>query len=342
MKKVLVTLLFLLLLITGCSKKDSFDVVKKFNDDVNSSKSYEIIAKMKIISDEEEFNYNLDVLYMDDDYYNVSLINSDNNHKQIILRNEEGVYVITPSLNKSFKFESSWPNNSSQSYLLKSLQSDINKDNKLTLKNVKEGYILKVSVNYPNNEELKYEEIYFDKDIKLKKVVVYDKENKERIITEFNKIDLKKNNSKDDFKLENYITEVKPDENKCEGENCDKTTLNVLDDIIYPLYLPGNTYLTSSEKIDNEENKRVILTFAGDKNFTIVEEAISPSNEFEIKPVYGDPVFINDIVGVMGDNSIKWDKGQISYYLTSNNLSLSELNMVASSMNGARSVLGSK
>lgn len=342
MKKVLITLLFMLFLTVGCSKKDSFDVVKKFNDDVNNSKSYEIIAKMKILSDEEEFNYNLNVLYMDEEYYNVSLINSDNNHKQVILKNDEGVYVITPSLNKSFKFESSWPNNSSQSYLLKSLQSDINKDDKLLLKKLKDGYMLKVAVNYPNNEELKYEEIYFDNDINLKKVVVYDNDNKERIITEFNKIDYKKHNTENDFKLENYITEVKPEEKTCEGENCDKTTLNVLDDIIYPLYLPGNTYLTSSEKIDNEDNKRVILTFAGDKNFTIIEEAIKPSNEFEIKSVYGDPVFINDIIGVMGDNSIKWDKGAVSYYLTSNNLSLSELNMVAASLNSARSVAGSK
>ena len=340
--KKFIFLFAILLLLSGCKKNDINNVAKQFSDDVTKSNSYHLTGKMTIRSDEEEFKYTFDVKYLKDDYYKVSLINTNNTHEQIILKNGEAVYVITPSLNKSFKFESSWPNNSSQSYLLKSLQSDINKDNKITLKNVKEGYILKVSVNYPNNEELKYEEIYFDKDIKLKKVVVYDKENKERIITEFNKIDLKKNNSKDDFRLENYITEVKPDENKCEGENCDKTTINVLDDIIYPLYLPGNTYLTSSEKIDNEENKRVILTFAGDKNFTIVEEAISPSNEFEIKPVYGDPVFINDIVGVMGDNSIKWDKGQISYYLTSNNLSLSELNMVASSMNGARSVLGSK
>ena len=341
MKKVLITLFIFILLLTGCSKNDSFDVVKKFNDDVNSSKSYEIIAKMKIISDEEEFRYNLDVLYMDDDYYNVSLINSDNNHKQIILKNDEGVYVITPSLNKSFKFESSWPNNSSQSYLLKSLQSDINKDNKLKLETLKDGYSLRVSINYPNNEELKYEKIYFDKNIKLKKVVVYDNENKERIVTDFIKIDYKKQNSENDFKLENYIDETKIEE-KCEKENCDETTINILDDIIYPLYLPGNTYLTSSEKIENEGNNRVILTFAGDKNFTIVEEAIKPSNEFEIKPVYGDPVFINDIIGVMEDNSIKWDKGSVSYYLTSNNLSLSELNMVAASMNKAKSVAGSK
>lgn len=53
------------------------------------------------------------------------MVNKANEHKQIILRNNDGLYVITPSLNKSFKFESTWPDNSSQSYILSSLIKDI-------------------------------------------------------------------------------------------------------------------------------------------------------------------------------------------------------------------------
>jgi len=39
------------------------------------------------------------------DMYKVSLTNKANNHEQIILKNNDGVYVLTPSLNKSFKFQ---------------------------------------------------------------------------------------------------------------------------------------------------------------------------------------------------------------------------------------------
>ena len=42
-------------------------------------------------------------------------------YKQIILKNPEGVFVVTPALNKSFKFQSDWPNNTSQIYLLKAV-----------------------------------------------------------------------------------------------------------------------------------------------------------------------------------------------------------------------------
>ena len=43
------------------------------------------------------------------------------------------VYVVTPSLNKSFKFQSEWPSNSSQSYLLNPLLNDVKTDSSTTL-----------------------------------------------------------------------------------------------------------------------------------------------------------------------------------------------------------------
>lgn len=331
-------------MLTACGKNDASSVSKRFSDDVNNSKSYTILAKMKILSDEEEFDYNLDIKYLKDNYYKVILNNTSNNHEQIILRNDDGVYVITPSLNKSFKFDSSWPNNSSQAYLLNSLLNDMNNDKKMTLKESKGKYIITAKVNYPNNEELVKEDIYFDNKMNLKKVIVYDKDENERIIVEFNKIDLKASLSSSDFKLDEYIQNLDDSkkESDCEGTNCDKTTSNILEDIIYPLYLPGNTFLTSSETINTDNGKRIILTFAGEKDFTIVEELATKADEFEISPVFGDPVLLNDTLGVIENNSVKWTKGNISYYLTSNNLSTSEMATIASSMNETKSVLGSK
>ncbi|MCR5788008.1 MAG: outer membrane lipoprotein carrier protein LolA [Bacilli bacterium] len=194
-------------------------------------------------------------------------------------------------------------------------------------------------VNYPNNSELKYEKIYFDSNNKLKKVEVYNVDNKKEIIVKFSKINLNKNIDDKYFKIDEYISNK---EEVCEGTNCEKTTLNVLDDVIYPLYLPGNTYLTSSEKIGDELSKRVILTFTGEKPFTLIEEASKISDEFSVTPVYGDIAFINDTIGVVSSNYIKWNKDNIDYYLTSNTLTKSEMISVASSITDAKSVSGSK
>ena len=342
MKKLL-SMLCIISFLCGCSTSKKEDIKKHFSDKLSESSSYSLVGTMKIISDEEVFNYTLDVSYLKDNNYKVKLINTSNNHEQIILRNEDGVYVITPSLNKSYKFDSSWPSNSSQSYLLHSILKDMNTDDKIKLSNTKDGYVIKVKVNYPNNDNLTYEKIYFNKDKDIKRVEVYDKNDEKRIETIFEKIDYKPSLSTNDFKIDEYIKEIESNnKDKCENETCDEKTSNILDDIIYPLYLPGNTYLTSSEKIDTDQGKRVILTFKGDKSFTIVEEALNIPQEFEINPVIGNPVFINDTLAVMEDTSLRWNKGNISYYLTSNYLTKTEMSEIAASLSEAKSVLGSK
>ena len=69
------------------------------------------------------------------------------------------VIVVTPSLNKSFKFDSVWPENSSQAYLLQNLVEDVKGDSKASLEKTDNGYIIKSTVNYPNNEDLSYQKI---------------------------------------------------------------------------------------------------------------------------------------------------------------------------------------
>ena len=179
----------------------------------------------------------------------------------------------------------------------------------------------------------------------INKVVVYDSNSKERIVVEFTKVDLKSNFNKSDFDINQYISNETENENNhhsCTGDECDKTTSGLLEDIIYPLYLPNNTYLTSSEKISDDDSHRVILTFNGEKDFTIVEETEVASDKFEITPVFGEPIFLNDTLGVIEDNSISWTKNNVNYYLTSNTLSPNEMRTIAVSMNLTKSVMESK
>lgn len=117
MKKLIMLALGVMLLITGCKDKTEEDLIAKFEKNITNSKSYILKGNMEILSNEETFTYSLEASYLKDDYYKVTLVNQTNNHEQIILKNKEGVYVVTPTLNKSFKFQSEWPSNSSQSYI---------------------------------------------------------------------------------------------------------------------------------------------------------------------------------------------------------------------------------
>ena len=127
MKKLLFILLCSMLIV-GCGKVNSETALKDFETKVTNSDNYTLLGTMEIINNEDVYNYEVSVSYLKGDYYKVNLVNTNNDHEQVILKNDEGVYVITPSLNKSFKFQSDWPNNSSQTYILDSLLSDLKND----------------------------------------------------------------------------------------------------------------------------------------------------------------------------------------------------------------------
>ena len=368
MKKYLILITIMCLVLTGCGTYKLEDAVNDFTKSVESSKSYKLNGTMEISSGEEIFTYNIDAYFLKDDFYKVVLVNQTNNHEQVILKNKEGLYVVTPSLNKSFKFDSVWPENSSQAYLLQNLVTDIKNDNEKTFEKNEKGYVIKSKVNYPNNEELVYQKIYFDKDMNITGVEVYNNEDIIKIKVTFKNVNLKAKLKEDDFVLEDLIDTKKEDNNKdttkdnqnntenkdnknetctgtnckdnnktCENNNCDKTT-GSLDSIIYPLYIPTNTHLKSSETVSTASGERVILTFSGDKNFVIVEETSKFSSEFEVIPVFGDPLMLDKTIAALSSNSISWNADNVSYYLVSSDLSSNEMVNVAKSLGNSKTV----
>lgn len=348
MKKIGILTILLLLLTCGCGKVDVGKVKSDFEDKVNKSKSYLLSGTMEIMNNDDTFVYTVEASFLKDDYYKVRLVNQTNNHEQVILKNADGVYVVTPSLNKSFKFQSEWPSNSSQSYLLTPLLNDVKNDAETTLEETDNNYILKAKVNYPNNTELVYERIYFDKNMNLERIEVCNNDDTVKIKVNVKSLDLKAGLDKDDFVLEDLIskdccsTNTCEDNNKtCENNNADKKTGSI-EDVIYPLYIPSETYLTSKEVLDTDNGDRVILTYSGNKNFVLVEEVAAASQEFEIIPVYGEPLLLNDSVAALQANSIHWTSNNMEYYLTGNDLSDQELLSIATSLTNADIVTSSQ
>ena len=214
-------------------------------------------------------------------------------------------------------------------------------------------FIIKSSVNYPNNPELKYQKTTLDKDGNIKKNEVYDEKDKLKMKVTFSSIDYKAGLKETHFKLEDYIKETTNDEEtkddsqnkttkdennttnsneKCDKKDCNSKQSGSIENILYPLYVPTNTYLSKSDKVKTEEGDRVILTFAGDKSFVLVEEKVNAAEEFEIVPVYGEPLIVSSTVGALGTNSLTWTNGDMSYYLVGSDLSASELLAIGKSI----------
>ena len=363
--KKLVLLALCILLITGCGV-NKHDTLKSFKDYNAKKETYELTGTMKIVSNEDEFTYNINVGVRDNKYYKVSLLNNINNHEQVILRNDEGVFVVTPELNKSFKFMSEWPNNSSQAYLIETLVNDVNKDSNTSVKDTENGYEITSKVNYPNNQKLDHEIITTDKDFNIKKVEVKDVNDNTYIVVEVSKLNYKPKFNNTYFDLDALVKvedetkkQEKEEKNKKVDEECLQTctdtvdncnntckiesTSNILEDIIYPLYVPNDTYLSGKDTVSTDGGNRVILTFSGVDPFILVEEVSSEYDEMNIIPVNGEPLFLGSTIGAISQNSIYWTSNGVDYYLTSKTLDASEMMTIAESVqNSSNLVAGLK
>ena len=321
MKKFLFILLCILLV--GCGKSKEKDVINNIKKTNKNLESYIIQGELNMYNGENKYTYNVDVKYKKDDMYRVSLINKVNSHEQIILRNDDGVYVLTPSLNKSFKFQSDWPYNNSQVYILERIIADIENDDERKYEQKDGMNIITTKVEYSTNNELVSQKVYFDEKYTLKKVEVYN--DKDEIKMEFSVSNFEENAKveEDIFVLDNNL------------DNKTKDVSNKIDDIIYPMYLPSNTYLTSQKMVDKNNGERVILTFGGDKSFTLIEETVEVGNILDINLTYGEPDMIIDTIGTIEDYTVNWLSNGIEYSLVSDSLDKNELISVAKSISSA-------
>ena len=349
MKKLFLCLIAICLILTGCKSRNEKEVLNEFKNIVDNNKSYFLEGDMELINNEDVYSYNISVSYKEGDFYRIELKNKINNHEQIILRNSEGVYIVTPSLNKSFKFQSDWPYNNSQVYLLSSLLDDIENDPDRTFEVINDNYVFTSNVNYPNNENLIKQKVYFGKDYLPTKVEVLDKDGNIQIKMQFTKIDLKTEFNDTYFDL-NAVLNTEETTPKKEETNTNEPTEDqepgsetnnteektkktaTIDDIIYPMYLPTGTHLSNEQKVATETGERLILTFSGDSSFTLVEETATYSNPAEIIPTTGSVELIGSSLAVINDNGANWFDNNIEYSVYSDTMSKKDLMQVVRSI----------
>ena len=321
LKKFLVIFGFCLIL-CGCGKYTAPDAQKDLEKKINNLKGYSLSGEMEITNNDDVYKYDVDVSYSKSDKYKVSLKNKTNNHEQIILKNQDGVYVLTPSLNKSFKFQSDWPYNNSQVYLLQTLLSDIQNDSDKKFKTTSSGFIFITDVNYPNNSDLIKQKIYFDKKLNPVKVEVLNDEEDVLIKMSFKKVDFKANFKNKFFTLDNNM--------KASDQETAKT-VSKIDEEIYPMYIPKNTKLSKKETVSLDNGERIIMTFEGENPFMLVQQTASLSDGSVIS-VDGFPYQMATSVAAISDNMISWISNGIEYYVVADSMSDEELISVASSI----------
>ena len=110
---------------------------------------------------QQPLEYKVEVSYQKPRYYRIKLTNEEKDITQIVLRNDDGVFVLTPKLNKVFRFQSDWPQNQGQVYLYQTLVQSILIDNSRQFVIDDDAYVFDVMANY-NNGSLARQKIWLE------------------------------------------------------------------------------------------------------------------------------------------------------------------------------------
>ncbi|MFR7592049.1 MAG: LolA family protein [Longibaculum sp.] len=294
--------------------------LEKMMKEANGYKSYQLVCNMEMLENDELKSYQVTSSYAsidDKDYYKVELYDKSLNQAQVIVRNQDGVFVLTPSLNQIFQFKSDWPNNSPKPYIYQSLLSFI-KDNKP--EKVKDGYLVNGKMTYENDDRIKSQEIKFDKNLKPVYVTVFDDDG-----TEIIKLTTTSFKANQDMKKEAFLQ----DQIMKESQNQYSSASSSLP--LYPVALMGSTLENEKvAKIDQTTNH--ILKFTGDKSFTIIESGSTASEKVDVEVVNGKMIDLIDGIAFENENQMTYVSSGVVCSLYSHDLTKEEMLAVLSSM----------
>ncbi|PRZ11985.1 outer membrane lipoprotein-sorting protein [Laceyella sediminis] len=333
-RKVWLSLIVIALALSmaGCGVKDAKEVVSDLSKRSEEMESYVSHGKMTIRSGKEPQLYDIEVWYKKPHFFRVAIKNMKKGITQILLRNEEGVYVLTPHLKKSFRFQSDWPYSGGQVYLYQTVIQSIIDDNERTFRAGKKQYQFEVVAKYPFNLHANKQRIWLDHKLNPHKVAVLSESNEELIKVEFDRFKEGASFDKDAFDMKRNLEELPQDSKTSLAAMAKPSAKQKEIEAVLPEYIPQGTRLQSERTIQTPQGPVVVMRFKGDKSFTLTER--HPQALEAGLPLMGKPVELAETVGVlleMGERKrLTWTEGGVDYELIGN-LSLDELVQIANS-----------
>lgn len=293
--------------------------LKSALEEAKQCTSYTLESSMELLENDELKSYQVNVTYLknENDYFKVELYDKSLNQSQVIVKNDDGVYVLTPTLNQAFKFQSEWPLNSPKPYIYQSLL-DFLENNEY--EKMKDGYLVSGEISYENDDRVASQEVKFDKDLNPVFINVYDK-NK----TEIMKLEVTTFSMNERIDTETFNEEEIMKTSQSQYSNVSSSLP------LYPVALLGST-LQKEEVSKINDSTNHILQFSGEKSFTLVETVMNKSNSMNVEEIDGEVIALVDGFAYMKGNQMTYISSGVVCSLYSNELSQQEMLSVLSSM----------
>ncbi|WP_325176794.1 DUF4367 domain-containing protein [Paenibacillus alkalitolerans] len=340
------TLTMAMLLAACGGAKDAAGVVSDLEKLTGKLDSYHAVGTLKVNTGQQPQEYGVEVCYQNPSYYRIALTNKEKDITQIVLRNDDGVFVLTPHLSKSFRFQSDWPKNQGQAYLFETLAQSIVNDEERQFTTENDSYVFDVEANYQNASLVRQKIWLNKKDLAPQRVVVTDGDANDMVTVEFSEFKFGHQFDKDYFDMQRNMTSVsissvpvmaEEDKGKETTKGKEKDTASNQFGIVYPTYLPEGVAEKSVTEQKYGDTDAIVLRFTGEHNFTIIETPEKIAQTVSSMSGTVVDVELGSTIGVMLGEEMKtlmWTADGIDYRLMSGDMTSEEMVKVAQSMIG--------
>lgn len=271
--------------------------------------AYHMESTMEIEANDSQKKYLVVTDYQKKDNFDnfrVSLTDTGVNQEQIIIRNKDGVFVLTPLLNQVYKFKSDWPTNSPKPYLYHTILDSF--EGKHEIKKMDDGIIVTTSPNYKNNPTWIKQDTKLNKNLEPTYINIYDAKNEAIVKINFTKVDLSP-------KFEDTHFDVKA---TMEESRSTMSITTSIEEVELPFYPTGaNMSAIKKEETTSKigDTEVVILVYEGDDAFTVIQSLVEPSEEMVISEIDGEIESVLTGVAYSKNNYLVYVEGMVKYQI---------------------------
>jgi len=311
------------MMLTGCGQPNSADVLTNLKTMRQDLSSYKSTAMMTVKLQNSLQKYYVETWYNGPHAYRIALGNENKEINQVILRNDTGLYIVSPRLKKSFRFQGEWAESQGHIYLFNSVIDRIlaAADRQTTMNNEQHTvtFDLPMSVDHPLLAKQSVELSLGN--LAPKMITLYDKSNQAVVTLDYKSFKRGVKFKSSDFSPKQITA----------GSNTDAepvgASANENFGIIQPSFVPTGSSLHTTAQVDGQ----MLLRYVGKESFTLVEERPTSTTSFLDHAEWIDLLGVPAVVTGGGQvKTMYWLYGGVEFAMTGS-MPLDQMAEVASS-----------
>lgn len=317
---LLSSFIFMLLLV-GCKSLDAEDVFEEIIEVGENLTTYQAEADMQVLTASGEEHVLLRVS-RSDDFYHVDLTDEARGLKQTLVRNADGVYLLTENETPE-PFRMDWPHDRPQLYLLSSVIDTLKAYPEAQFEENDDTYMYTIQTPLKEDPDLTIQTLTFDKETYLPvEVFVTNEAETKHVSVKFQSITVTPDFETDLFDVVLEEESPRNDEVETEEQQEDETS---------GWYYPTETF---NQALDETEERLVngksvvMMSYTGDQPFTLIQ--VNKSQTSSVADVLS---VIKDGASFMSDDAgFVWANETTEFYIASDSLTPEEKEAIATSV----------